>query len=48
MGRYEKLRAAKKDTEEQRTTSVPVQYDGEFVLTSEGNRDFGEIPPQSG
>ena len=23
--------------------SVPVQYDGEYVLTSDGKRDFGEI-----
>ena len=26
--------------------TVPVQHDGEFVLTSEGSRDFGEISPQ--
>ncbi|MDR2608889.1 MAG: hypothetical protein LBC57_10915 [Treponema sp.] len=26
--------------------AVPVQYDGEFVLTSNGSRDFGEISPE--
>jgi len=24
----------------------PVQHDGEFVLTSDGSRDFGEISPE--
>jgi hypothetical protein len=26
--------------------AVPVQHDGEFVLTSNGSRDFGEIFPE--
>jgi len=26
--------------------SEPVQHDGEFVLTCEGSRDFGEISPE--
>jgi len=25
---------------------TPVQYDGEYVLNREGNRDFGEISPE--
>jgi hypothetical protein len=25
----------------------PVQHDGEFVLTREGNKDFGEISPET-
>ena len=25
------------------TEYIPVQYDGEFVLTRNGNKDFGEI-----
>jgi len=27
-------------------SNIPVQYDGEFVLTSDGSRDFGEISPE--
>ena len=27
--------------------NIPVQYDGEFVLTSDGSRDFGEISPET-
>ena len=26
------------------TEYIPVQHDGEFVLTRNGNKDFGEIP----
>jgi hypothetical protein len=26
--------------------NAPVQYEGEFVLTSDGNKDFGEISPE--
>jgi len=25
----------------------PVRYDGEYVLTRDGNKDFGEIPPET-
>ena len=25
---------------------IPVQHDGEYVLTSDGSRDFGEISPE--
>jgi len=28
--------------------SNPVQHDGEFVLTSDGSRDFGEIKAETG
>jgi hypothetical protein len=27
-------------------SSCPVQYDGEFVLTRDGSKDFGEISPE--
>jgi len=26
-----------------KTNYIPVQHDGEFVLTKNGNKDFGEI-----
>jgi len=25
---------------------IPVQHDGEYVLTSDGSKDFGEISPE--
>jgi len=25
----------------------PVQHDGEYVLTKDGNKDFGEISPET-
>jgi hypothetical protein len=28
------------------TENIPVQHDGEFVLTRSGNKDFGEISPE--
>jgi hypothetical protein len=28
------------------TGPIQVQYDGEYVLTRDGNRDFGEISPE--
>jgi hypothetical protein len=31
----------------EKTADGPVQYDGEYVLTSDGSRDFGEIPPET-
>jgi hypothetical protein len=29
-----------------KTENIPVQHDGEFVLTKSGNKDFGEISPE--
>jgi hypothetical protein len=29
-----------------KTEYIPVQHDGEFVLTRSGNKDFGEISPE--
>lgn len=26
--------------------TISVQHDGEYVLTTKGNKDFGEIPPE--
>ena len=40
------MRATREDDKGREKTSIPVQYDGEFVLTSEGSRDFGEISSQ--
>jgi hypothetical protein len=40
------LRATREDNTGREKTGVPVQHDGEFVLTSEGSRDFGEISLQ--
>ncbi|MCL2232559.1 MAG: hypothetical protein FWB99_05715 [Treponema sp.] len=31
---------------EQTQNASAVQYEGEFVLTSDGNKDFGEISPE--
>jgi hypothetical protein len=40
------MRTTRENNTGQGKTIVPVQHDGEFVLTSGGSRDFGEIPPQ--
>jgi len=29
-------------------SNIPVQYDGEYVLTKNGNKDFGEIKAETG
>jgi hypothetical protein len=31
----------------EQTDPIPVQHDGEFVLTTDGNKDFGEISPET-
>ena len=31
---------------QQTEKTPPVQYEGEFVLTRDGNKDFGEITPE--
>ena len=40
------LSTIREDNKGREKATIPVQHDGEFVLTSEGNRDFGAISPQ--